>query len=112
MNDLDVKRRIREILEKYRLNPTQLAKKYELNQKTLNNQINGETALSASTILLILDSIPEVSAEWILRGEGEQIRENSTSPNNKYYNMCNKILEIRNRETELYQQLAAMMAKE
>ena len=37
-----VKQRIRDLLVKMNSNPTQLAKKYSLNQKTLNNQINSE----------------------------------------------------------------------
>ena len=54
-------------------NPTQLAKKYSLNQKTLNNQINSDVQLSASTILLVLEEFNNVSAEWLLRGKGNML---------------------------------------
>lgn len=67
----DVKMRIRELLADYQSNPTQLSKRFGVNQKTLNSQINDSTTLSASTILLILQAFPEVSAEWLLRGVGE-----------------------------------------
>lgn len=81
-----VKQRLREILEKYGSNPTQLAKMYNLNQKTVHNQINSTTQLSASIILLILETYPDISAEWLMRGRGEMIlsddAEISTSSDN------------------------------
>ena len=67
----EVKIRIREILKEFSSNPTQLSKQFGVNQKTLNSQINDMTTLSVSTILLILNAFPEVSAEWLLRGNGE-----------------------------------------
>lgn len=67
----EVKIRIREILKEFSSNPTQLSKQFGVNQKTLNSQINDTTTLSVSTILLILNAFPEVSAEWLLRGTGE-----------------------------------------
>lgn len=65
--------RIREVLKEFSSNPTQLAKQFSVNQKTLNSQINDVTTLSTSTILLILKAFPDVSAEWLLRGNGEMI---------------------------------------
>ena len=38
-----VRERIKLIFNKLGLNPSQLAKLYNVNQKTLNNQINGKT---------------------------------------------------------------------
>ena len=72
-----VKQRIRDVLVKMNSNPTQLAKKHSMNQKTLNNQINSDVQLSASTILLVLSEFDKVSAEWLLRGEGEMIKGSS-----------------------------------
>ena len=68
-----VKQRIRDLLVNMNSNPTQLAKKYSLNQKTLNNQINSDVQLSASTILLVLEEFNNVSAEWLLRGKGNML---------------------------------------
>lgn len=69
----DVKLRIREVLREFSASVTQIANQFNVNQKTLNNQINDTTTLSVSTILLILEAFPEVSAEWILRGKGKMI---------------------------------------
>lgn len=71
MDNAEVKKRLRHVLEAYNENPTSLAKKFGVNQKTLNNQINSDTAVSLSTILLISEALPEVSLEWLLRGKGE-----------------------------------------
>ena len=75
----EVKIRIREILKEFSSNPTQLSKQFGVNQKTLNSQINDTTTLSVSTILLILNAFPEVSAEWLLRGTGELTIQSGTN---------------------------------
>lgn len=75
MNENIVKQRIREVLCAYGANPTNLAKRFGVNQKTLNNQINGDTSISISTILLIKEAIPDVSIEWLIMGEGEMLKQ-------------------------------------
>jgi len=72
--EIAVKERIREMLLRKESNPTKLAKEYSVNQKTLNNQINSSIQLSVSTILLILNAYPDISAEWLLRGDGDMIK--------------------------------------
>lgn len=67
----EVKSRLRTALEAYNSNPTNISKKFGVNQKTLNNQINSNTAVSLSTILLISEALPEMSLEWLLRGKGD-----------------------------------------
>lgn len=69
-----VRERIRLVLKNNNSNPNKLSKKYSMNQKTLNNQINSDVQLSASIILLILSEFPNISSEWLLRGEGNMIK--------------------------------------
>lgn len=64
-----VKQRIRELLSKKDISVTFLAKTVGANQKTLNNQINGDTSLSTSTLLLIKQAIPEIDFDWLLNGD-------------------------------------------
>ena len=66
-----IKQRIQAVLQRFDSNPTQFAKAFNLNQKTVHNQINANTQLSASIILLILEYYPTISAEWLMRGKGE-----------------------------------------
>ena len=79
--EIDVKQRMKLIMKEFNTNPTQLSLQFEVNQKTLNSHINGETAVSLSTILLILEAFPNLSAEWLLRGKGEMIIQNDTTNN-------------------------------
>ena len=73
MNEREVKKRLQMALDAHNENPNSLSRKRGTNQKTLNNQINGETSVSLSTILLIIDTLPDVSAEWLLRGTGSML---------------------------------------
>ena len=67
----DVRKRLQQVMLEYDSNPTQLAGIYKVNQKTLNNHINGNVEVSVSTILLVLDAFPDLSADWLLRGFGD-----------------------------------------
>lgn len=83
MNEAPVKQRIKEILLEKKSNPSKLSKEFSMNQKTLNNQINADVQLSASTILLILSAYTDVSAEWLLRGKGEMYLGDEVVSNSK-----------------------------
>lgn len=74
MEEIEVKKRIRIALEVYKENPTSLSKRFGVNQKTLNNQINSDTSLSLSTILLLLGALPNISLDWLISGVGEMQR--------------------------------------
>lgn len=43
-------------------------------QKRLNSQLSHGATISLDTILRILDACPDVSAEWLLRGEGDMLK--------------------------------------
>lgn len=38
-------------------------------QKTLNQQLKGQRSLSLDTVLAVLSSFEDISAEWLLRGK-------------------------------------------
>ncbi len=42
-------------------------------QTTLNSQLSSTKGISSNVILLTLDTFPDVSAEWLLRGKGEML---------------------------------------
>lgn len=50
-------------------------------QTTLNSQSSSTKGVSSNVILLTLDTFPDVSAEWLLRGKGEMLI--ASSPNEK-----------------------------
>ena len=81
--EADVRKRIQEILSQRQITVNSLATWAGTNQSKLSKQINGKTAISVSTILMVLERIPELSAEWLLRGDGE-IEKSPTAPKENY----------------------------
>lgn len=53
------------------------SKQIGIAQTTLNCQLYSTRGISINVILLTLKTFPEISAEWLLRGEGSMIRETS-----------------------------------
>lgn len=107
----DVRKRLQQVMVEYDCNPTKLAGIYKVNQKTLNNHINGDVEVSVSTLLLVLDAFPNVSADWLLRGKGEmhQLPAEMDSPEdavigkleNTIETLLDRIADYKNRIREL-----------
>lgn len=74
-----MKNRIEELKKHYGLSTRALAIKCGLNQPTLDRMLKGINALNLHCVISILESFPEISAEWLMRGVGEMI--NKTSAN-------------------------------
>lgn len=77
--------RIKELIARKEMSETSFAKLIGVSQRTLNNYMNGRTP-SLEVLDAILSVFPEVSSEWLLRGEGKMLKsdinENKTSPIN------------------------------
>lgn len=120
-----VTQRIMTFLKNKKMSIKELADIIGMNQPTLNRQLNGENALSGNTILYIISKFPDISAEWLLRGEGAMERalnvENSektiinqpTNSDNSGVNitdsevlsdMINEIKEMREQNAKLIEQ--------
>jgi hypothetical protein len=54
--------------------------KIGVNQKTLNYYMLGKRKLSLEIVEAILNAFPEISAEWLLRGTGSMILNESSGP--------------------------------
>lgn len=63
--------RIKSLIAQMGLSTRAFALSCGLRQNTLSNQLNGMRELSLSTVMAILAAYPDVSSEWLLRGEGE-----------------------------------------
>lgn len=67
--------RIKKLIDANNMSITSLSKKINIVQTTLNRQLNGDTSsIPIGTIEAILHYFPEISAEWLLRGEGEMMK--------------------------------------
>lgn len=69
----DVLQRVIAIMKQKSSSEREFANLIGANQKTINQQIKQERSLSFDTILSILSSFEDISAEWLLRGTGEMI---------------------------------------
>lgn len=66
--------RLKIVVEQKRLSVTALGKLIGVHPSTLNRQFNGESAMTLSTIDAFLQYFGDVSAEWLLRGEGSMLK--------------------------------------
>ena len=69
MEDLIIQR-IADIIASKRLSENSFAKQIGSNQRTINQQLRGDRKLSLETVCNIIYSFEDISAEWLLRGEG------------------------------------------
>lgn len=69
--------RIKELIARKEMSETSFAKLIGVSQRTLNNYMNGRTP-SLEVLDAILSAFPEVSAEWLLRGEGDMLKNSGT----------------------------------
>ena len=74
-----VAQRIKSILNDNQISIAAFAKMIGMLQVTCNRQIRGDQAVSLAMIEGFLHVFPDISAEWLLRGEGETYRSNSGS---------------------------------
>lgn len=69
----DLRVRFKEVLSFYKSNINQLSKGDKAMQVRLSRQINNGATITFETVSNILDTFPDVSAEWLLRGKGEML---------------------------------------
>ena len=75
----DLKQRVADIVKSdYKSSVNKFAAELGLRQTTLNDQINGNGKISATTILSILQVRQDISAEWLLRGTGDKTNNRSS----------------------------------
>lgn len=52
-----------------------------MSQTTVNGIMLGSRGISVDIIVAILTTFPDISAEWLMRGEGEMLRSEETAQN-------------------------------
>lgn len=71
--------RIQLYLRKERMKPAEFAKILGINSTSVYNYFSGTSKAPTSFIVLFLESFPDVSAEWLIRGEGEMLKQTRQS---------------------------------
>ena len=70
-----VAQRIKSVLEAKQISIAAFSKMIGMQQVTCNRQIRGDQAVSLGLIEGFLKEFDEISAEWLLRGKGNQVNE-------------------------------------
>lgn len=71
---MNIVERLQELQKFSNLSVRAFAIKCDLKQQTLDKQIKGISEPSANTLISIANAFPDISAEWLLRGEGEMLK--------------------------------------
>ena len=69
--------RIKDLIKMKSKSKLEFSKTINVEQTTFNNQVIGKRKLSLETVNAILSCFPDISAEWLMRGCGEMIKDNS-----------------------------------
>lgn len=77
-----VKERVRILLKIKKVTVNSIYSLLGIPQKTLNNQINGNTDISINTIIAIIDLFEDISLDWLLTGKGEMLKCNMAGRDN------------------------------
>lgn len=75
-----IRQRVRTVLSEFNSNTNQLADNDVNFQNRLSRQINQGSRLSCDTIIRFLSAYPNVSAEWLIRGEGNMLITDNMPP--------------------------------
>ena len=70
----DVIQRINEVILESRISITSLSKAVGIPQPTLYKQVSGNSSMSLAVLYSLLNYFKDVSAEWLLRGEGSMMK--------------------------------------
>lgn len=79
-DEKQLKDRIRYMLTVKRCSVASLADNETLRNR-YRRQINGDATLPYTTIVLLLEMFPDISADWLVMGRGEMIRQDAVTHN-------------------------------
>lgn len=71
--ETDIKNRVKVALRALDISPYSIARMQNLNERTIYDQINGNSKIGVATIEALLAYRPDISAEWIFRGTGDML---------------------------------------
>lgn len=81
---MPVRQSLKKVLEHYNTTINAISNGDRTLQRRLQRQINEGAAITDETINLFIDIFPDVSASWLLTGEGEMLVENGPKPEISY----------------------------
>lgn len=92
-----VAQRIKSVLESKQISIAAFSKMIGMQQVTCNRQLRGDQAVSLGLIEGFLKEFDEISAEWLFRGKGNRVVEDSSvfvaEPEPEYHKVENDLLD-------------------
>lgn len=92
-----VAQRIKSVLESKQISIAAFSKMIGMQQVTCNRQLRGDQAVSLGLIEGFLKEFDEISAEWLFRGKGNRVVEDSSvfvaEPEPEYHKVENGLLD-------------------
>ena len=84
---MDILQRLKDVLKYSGLSVRAFSIKCGVSQPTLDKQIKGIRSVSIETAMSVLYAYPEISAEWLMRGNGQMlIQQEDNSAENERMN--------------------------
>ena len=75
MTEKEITGKMKEFWEKSGKSKAKMSSDLEVDPGTFANILNGNRGVSATLLSKFLQTYPEISADWLLRGEGEMLRQ-------------------------------------
>lgn len=72
MTSEEVKERLRKVLSIKGITAHSLAERKTAENSRYTNQLNGERDLKVETLLVVIERMPDLDLNWLLRGKGEE----------------------------------------
>ena len=79
-----IRQRVNEILLSHNISINKFSDGDSALQNRLSRQINRGASITAETLFILLDKFKDVSAEWLLRGEGVMAKNDSENINDNF----------------------------
>lgn len=78
--------RVIQIIKELNLTDNQFSKRLKIAQTTMSGYLSGNRKLSLQVIESVLSEFENISAEWLLRGEGEMYKSDDKNINDNFDN--------------------------
>lgn len=76
--------RVIQIIKELNLTDNQFSKRLKIAQTTMSGYLSGNRKLSLQVIESVLSEFEDISAEWLLRGEGEMYKADDKNINDNF----------------------------
>ncbi len=90
---MDILQRLKDVLKYSGQSVRAFSIKCGVSQPTLDKQIKGLRSVSIETIMSVLYAFPEISAEWLMRGNGQMLilQEDNSAENERMNRLIDTI---------------------